>query len=90
MRGITGWLRVAAESARSCVPICSLGMQELHVSLVSRQADGGWLEVHSFQIDRYTKQPLQLEKHLAVVPDAPGIKAEFDWERLKPFRLQLA
>ena len=88
--GITGWLRVAAESARSCVPICSHGMQELHVSLVSGQAHGGWLEVHSFPIDRYTKQPLQLEQHLAMAPDAPGIGVEFDWERLQPFRLQLS
>jgi L-alanine-DL-glutamate epimerase-like enolase superfamily enzyme len=88
--GITGWLRVAAESARSGVPICSHGMQELHVSLVSGQAHGGWLEVHSFPIDRYTKQPLQLEQHLAMAPDAPGIGVEFDWERLQPFRLQLS
>ena len=59
--GITGWLRVSAESARSGVLICSHEMQELHASLVSGQAHGGWLEVHSFPIDRYTKQPLQLE-----------------------------
>ena len=87
--GITGWLQVAARSADARVPVCSHGMQELHVSLVSSQPHGGWLEVHSFPIDRYTKRPLVIENAQAVAPDAPGIGVEFDWPQLEPHEVRL-
>jgi len=58
-------------------------MQELHVSLLSGRRDSGWLEVHSFPIDTYTKRPLVVENHLAIAPDTPGVGVEFDWEKLK-------
>ncbi|MEL7162072.1 MAG: mandelate racemase/muconate lactonizing enzyme family protein, partial [Bacteroidota bacterium] len=49
--GISGWLAASRLAAEHGLPVCSHGMQELHVSLVSSQAHGGWLDVHSFPID---------------------------------------
>ena len=68
------------------IPICSHGMQELHVSHMAGQK-AGWLEVHSFPIDEYTTRPLVVKGHLAIAPDVAGTGVVFDLDKLQPFAL---
>jgi L-alanine-DL-glutamate epimerase-like enolase superfamily enzyme len=88
--GISGWLAAAALAKEHNIPVCAHGMQELHVSLISSQPHGGWLEVHSFPIDEYTKRPLVVKNTRAVAPEVPGIGVSFDWDKLAPFELGTA
>ncbi len=80
--GVTGFVRAARLAARHGLPVCSHGMQELHVSLVAAQPNPGWLEVHSFPIDAYTHRPLVMRDGDGVAPDTPGTGVAFDWARL--------
>ena len=85
--GITGWLKAAALAAAYDLPVCSHGMQELHVSLVASQPHGGWVEVHSFPIDAYTTRPLVIGDDRAIAPDESGIGVVFDWAKLAPYEV---
>ncbi|WP_461204702.1 mandelate racemase/muconate lactonizing enzyme family protein [Clostridium sp. DL1XJH146] len=87
--GITGWMKVANMAEGFNIPVCTHGMQELHVSLLSAITNDSYLEVHSFPIDKYTTRPLVLENGRAISPDIPGTGVVFDWEKLKSHKIEL-
>lgn len=85
--GITGFLRVAALAKAHNVPVCSHGMQELHVSLLAGLPHAGWLEIHAFPIDHYTTRPVPIEAGRCIAPDIPGTGVTFDMGKLAPYRV---
>lgn len=85
--GITGWLKIANLAYAHNLPICTHGMQELHVSLMSAMQHQSYLEVHSFPIDKYTSRPLVIENGRAIAPEVPGIGVEFRWDLLKKYKV---
>ena len=85
--GISGWLKVAHLAQAYNLPLCTHGMQELHVSLLSAQPNATYMEVHVFPIDRYTKRPLIIENGLALAPNTPGTGVVFDQEKLAPYKI---
>lgn len=83
--GITGFLKIAELAKVHNLPLCSHGMHELHVSLLASQQHAGYLEVHSFPIDEYTTQPIQLDDEgRAIAPNIVGTGVEFDSLLLAP------
>ncbi|MEM1108409.1 MAG: mandelate racemase/muconate lactonizing enzyme family protein [Planctomycetota bacterium] len=86
--GITNWLHVSEMSKKYGLPVCSHGMHELHVSLLASQPHSGWMEWHSFPIDQYVVDPLQLIDGRAVAPSSAGTGVEFDLAKLKPYESQ--
>jgi L-alanine-DL-glutamate epimerase-like enolase superfamily enzyme len=90
--GVTGWLKVAKMCEARNLPVCSHGMQELHVSLLAAVHNAGWMEVHSFPIDRYTVAgPVRPTESggRARAPDTVGTGVEFDMSLLAPFEVPL-
>src|SRR5699024_5350429 len=87
--GITDWLKVAALAQIHNLSVSTHGMQELHVSLLAAMPNAGYLEMHSFPINQYTKRPLVIDKNdgLAVAPETPGIGVDFDWDKLAPHKV---
>ncbi|MEM7198118.1 MAG: mandelate racemase/muconate lactonizing enzyme family protein [Pseudomonadota bacterium] len=83
--GISGWLAAAKLAEHHQLPICSHGMQELHVNLLCAQPHAGWLEVHSFPIDRTTTRPLVMRDGRAVAAEEAGIGVTFLDASLRPF-----
>ena len=45
------------------------------------------MEYHSFPIDQYTEQPVEIREHRAVAPDVPGIGVSFLWDMLAPYQI---
>lgn len=87
--GITGWLKVATMAEGYNIPVCTHGMQELHVSLLSAIPNDAYLEVHSFPIDQYTKRPVVVKEGLVYAPETPGTGVEFDFDKLNQYKLDI-
>ena len=45
-----------------------------------------YLEAHGFGLDRYIKEPLEIDAGFAIAPERPGHGVEFDWKSLEALR----
>ena len=58
--GITNWMRVAKLAYARNLPVTSHGVHELHLQLLAAIPNASFLEVHSFGLERFIKDPPQL------------------------------
>lgn len=81
--GITNWMRVARLAYAHNLPVTSHGVHELHLHLLAAIPNASFLEVHSFGLERFIKNPPPLKDGIMKAPDAPGHGVEFDWDALR-------
>lgn len=84
--GVTGFMKVAKLAEAFNLPVTSHGAHDLTVQLLAACPNRSFLEVHSFGLDNYIRQPLELKEGKAVAPDRPGHGVEFDLSELKKLR----
>ena len=80
--GITNWMRVAKLAYAHNLPVTSHGVHELHLHLLAAVPNASFLEVHSFGLERFIKDPPKLIDGIMKAADAPGHGVQFDWDRL--------
>ena len=84
--GITPWLKVAHLAEAHNLPVTTHGVHDLHVHCLAAVPNASYLEAHGFGLERYMRQPLQIEEGYALAPDRPGHGVELDWDALEPCR----
>lgn len=85
--GISSWMRVARLAYAHNLPVTSHGVHELHLHLLAAIPNASYLEVHSFGLERFMKNPPQLQAGVMVAGDAPGHGVQFDWDALREYEL---
>lgn len=85
--GITNWMRVAKLAYAHNLPVTSHGVHELHLHLLAAIPNASFLEVHSFGLERFIKNPPELKHGIMQASNAPGHGVEFDWERLQEYEV---
>ena len=83
--GITNWMRVAKLAYAHNLQVTSHGVHELHLHLLAAIPNASYLEVHSFGLERFIKNPPKLTDGIMTPSDEPGHGVRFDWERLAEF-----
>lgn len=81
--GVTNWMRVATLAFAHNLPVTSHGVHELHLHLLAAIPNASFLEVHSFGLERFIKDPPQLEDGIMLASLEPGHGVQFDWDRLR-------
>ncbi len=86
--GITNWMRVANLAYAHNLQVTSHGVHELHLHLLAAIPNASYLEVHSFGLERFIKNPPALQNGVMTAPNAPGHGVQFDWDRLRQYQVK--
>lgn len=81
--GITNWMRVAKLAYAHNLDVTTHGVHELHLHLLAAIPNASYLEVHSFGLERFMKNPPALVAGVMTAPNEPGHGVQFDWDALK-------
>jgi L-alanine-DL-glutamate epimerase-like enolase superfamily enzyme len=81
--GVSGFMKVARLAEAFNLPVTSHGAHDLTVQLLASCPNRAYLEVHSFGLDHYIHDDLELRNGFAVAADRPGHGVNFDWDGLK-------
>ena len=81
--GITNWMRVAKLAYAHNLPVTSHGVHELHLHLLAAIPNASFLEVHSFGLERFIKDPPKLADGFMKASESPGHGVQFDWDSLR-------
>lgn len=85
--GVTPWLKVAHLAETCNLPVTTHGVHDLQVHLLAAVPNSSYLEAHGFGLDRFIRNPLQVEDGKAIAPERAGHGVEFDWDALESLRI---
>ena len=86
--GITNWMRVARLAYAYNLQVTSHGVHELHLHLLAAIPNASYLEVHSFGLERFIKNPPELHDGVMRAGEEPGHGVQFDWEALHEYEVK--
>ena len=87
--GITSWMRVAKLAYAHNLAVTTHGVHELHLHLLAAIPNASFLEVHSFGLERFIKNPPRLFDGVMQASDRPGHGVQFDWQQLEAFEVTI-
>ena len=86
--GITNWMRVAQLAYAHNLTVTTHGIHEIHLHLLAAIPNASFLEVHSFGLERFIKNPPTLVEGVMTASNDPGHGIEFDWDALNQFEVE--
>ncbi len=84
--GVTGWLRTAAIAQAKNLPISSHLWPEISARLLCCTPTAHWLEYADWW-NPIVKEPLRVEKGMAIVDDSPGAGVEWNEDAVRRFSI---
>jgi mandelate racemase len=84
--GVTGWLRAAAIAQAKNIPVSSHLWPEISARLLCCTPTAHWLEYADWW-NPIVKEPLRVEKGMAIVDDSPGAGVEWNEDAVRLFSI---